>query len=203
MDIFTVKPRAERSVGERSRPRMLVAAWIAASLYVLVALAWFWLISVPGSWLPTLVPFVGVLLAGFLIAAWHLLQWAIERRAGRTLTTPWPAMLVLVVALVAVVGTRYDVSARLRFETMRDELTEIAGRPTTPARQSNGDVNPTYVQIPGHGSATVTEVDGGVMVETGGHPMAMGFVYLPDPDDASTWDDPDLRPLGGGWYLTT
>lgn len=204
MDVFTVKPRTGRGVGKRSKPWTLVAAWIAASLYVLVALAWFWLISVPGTFLLTLVPFVGVLLAGFLIAAWRLLHWAVERRGGRTPTTPWPATLVLVVALAVVAGTKYDVSARLRFETMRDELTEIARRPVPPAQQPNGDVSPTYVQISGHGSAEVFEVDGGVMVVTGGHPVAMGFVYLPDPDDASTWEDATgLRSLGGGWYLTT
>ena len=41
------------------------------------------------------------------------------------------------------------------------------------------------------------------MIVTGGHPVALGFVHLPDTADAERWSGASaLRPLGGGWYLT-
>ncbi len=100
------------------------------------------------------------------------------------------------VLLLAVLGTRADVSVRARFAANRDELTALA----TGTQPADAGVAPGFLP---YGHFDVETVPGGTMIVTGGHPVAHGFVYLPDPADAERWDGAvSLRPLGNGWYLT-
>jgi hypothetical protein len=147
------------------------------------------MISRPGPSLLVVLPLALVLLVGALAAACFVKR------------TPWPSAVVLVVALLVVVGTRYDVSIRARFELHRDELTDlVTSEPPPSADEPNAS---PWIEVPGYGSAEVVSVPGGTMIVTGGHPEALGFVHLPDADDVEGWDGPAaLRSLGGDWYLT-
>ena len=173
-------------------------AWGGATFVVVATLAWFWLISTPGTHVLVLAPFVVAFLIAAATSLWTAVAWLFTRDAEPPRRTPWPAVLVGGVLVLAVLGTRADVSVRARFAANRTELTDLV----TVARPAGSDDGGT-VGFLRYGHVEFDPVPGGTMVVTGGHPAAIGFVYLPDPAYAERWDGAtSLRPLGGGWYLT-
>lgn len=177
-------------------------AWAALMLLVLVAAGWFWITSVPGPFPLVLLPFLACFVAAGLTAGWFVVRWIASRRRGVGRSTPWLALAAIGVLAVVVVGSMLDLGVRIRFELYRERLTTLA---TTP---SLGPATPDMstgllMEVDGYGSVTVMAVSGGTMVITGGHPVAHGFVYLPDTHAVIAWPGPtELEPLGGDWYLT-
>ena len=200
MTTFSVRP-AESSQRTAQRPRAwqepMTWAWFGAVFVVVATLAWFWLISTPGVHLLVQLPFVVLFLIASATVLWTSAAWLFGRHSEPPRRAPWPAALVAVALLLAVLGTRADVSARARFAANHDELTALA---TGTQPSSEVSVAPRFLR---YGHIEVDTVPGGTMVVTGGHPVALGFVYLPDPADSERWDGTaSLRPLGDGWYLT-
>lgn len=200
MPTFSVQPNES---SQRTAPRSpawqepMTWAWGGVAFVVLATLAWFWLISTPGVHLLVLLPFVVLFLIAAATVLWTSAAWLFARRSDPPRRTPWPAALVAVVLLLAVLGTRADVSVRARFAANRDELTALA---TGAGSSSDASVAPGFLR---YRYVDVETVPGGTMIVTGGHPVAHGFVYLPDPADAERWEGASsLRPLGNGWYLT-
>ena len=200
MTTFSVQP-TESSQRETTRPptwlEPMAWAWCGAGLVVVATVPWFWLISTPGTHVLVLAPFLVLFIIAAGTSLWTLVAWMFARHSDPPRRAPWPAAGVTVVLLLAVLGTRADVSVRARFAANRDELTALAtgARPSSEAHTAPGFLR--------YGHLDVESVPGGSMIVTGGHPAANGFVYLPDPADAERWDGAtSLRPLGGSWYLT-
>lgn len=180
----------------------VAAAWGALALLVFVAVGWFWLTSAPGAFPPVLLPLVVFFVGAGLTAGWVVVRWIASRRRGVQRSTPWPALLAVVVLAVVLVGTREDLGVRLRFELHRERLTTLVT--TSPLPPATDDMRSgLLMEIDGYGSVTLMAVPGGTMIVTGGHPVAQGFVHLPDATAALEWSEPtELEPLGGDWYLT-
>jgi hypothetical protein len=197
---FSVEPSAPSDTPVRRWRR--VAAWISALLVAAAAALWFWVTSVPGTFLLMLVPFLLFFAVSGLAAVAVLVEWGSRRRSDAAAGVPWPALVVVAVLVLVFVGTRENLGVRLRFEQHRESLTELAT--TSPLPPATEDASSgLLVVIPGYGSVEVVAVPGGMMIVTGGEGAANGLVYLADADALERWPGPTaLKPLGGDWFVT-
>lgn len=200
MSPFSVEPSAPSDTPVRRWRR--VAAWISVLVVAAVAALWFWVTSVPGTFLLTLVPFLLFFAVSGLAASVVLVEWRSRRRSDAATAVPWPALVVVAVLVLVFVGTRANLGVRLLLELHRESLTELATSvPSPPAGEDVG--KGLLMEIPGYGSVEVVAMTGGTMIVTGGDGAANGLVYLTDTDALKRWPGPTaLKPLGGGWYVT-
>lgn len=200
MGPFSVEPSAPSDTPVRRWRR--VAAWISALLVAAAAALWFWVTSVPGTFLLMLVSFLLFFAVSGLAAVAVLVEWGSRRRSDPAAAVPWPALVVVAVLVLVFVGTRANLGVRLRFEQHRESLTELATTsPVPPATEDSSNGLPMV--IPGYGSVQVVAVPGGTMIVTGGEGAANGLVYLADADALERWPGPTaLKPLGGDWFVT-
>lgn len=201
MGPFSVEPSAPSDATPARRWRR-AAAWVSVLVVVAVAGVWFWVTSVPGTFLLTLVPFLLFFAVSGLAAVAVLVEWGSRQRSHAAAAVPWPALVVVAVLVLVFVGTRANLGVRLRFEQHRESLTELATTAQLPPPTEDASTGLLMV-IPGYGSVQVVAVPGGTMIVTGGEGAANGLVYLAHVDALERWPGPTaLKPLGGDWYVT-
>lgn len=200
-------------VGESwSGSRQLVGAYLVFT--VVVSLLYLWSISVPGiRFLPGMVSLFGMAL---VVVVWIVAAAVTLVRlvAGRTRRAGWYLLVVPLIGLVVVVLHLTDVPVRVAFEPSREEFTELAQQlladDITDEDPQWDLVNPTVPERIGMFSLwdTARVLPEGVLLfeRQGAGFDDAGFAYLPDgrlPAGDGSFESPDFRSLGGGWYAFT
>lgn len=206
----TQPPRRSAGVDDPWRPGRIGAALFIA-LTVVVSSIWLWSVSVPG-WI-YLTGMVG--LAGmFLVAvAWLVgaVVGAIRVASGRLDRPGWYLLVVPSIGVAVVVLTWAEVPLRVRFEPARSQFDAYAEQvldeaPGPDDRVRFGSPNPDVPDRLGSFELRSTRIvpQGLVIFDRDGALFDdAGFAYLPDgelPPGDGSFESPDFRSLGGGWY---
>ena len=209
-------------VSDRSRAtRWLPVAYVVFT--AVVALLYLWSISVPGvRWMAWMASFWGIALVVlvWVVAASVTL---VRLLRGTTRSVGWYLLAVPAIGLVVLAARVTEAPLRLRFEPARAEFTEYAeqvladadGVEVTDPESITGDdpawnvVNPDVpLSIGGFRLSRARVVPEGVVIfdSNGALFDDAGFAYLPDgefPAGDGSFESPDFRSLGGGWYAFT
>ena len=214
---YTRPPSTERRDPARWLPAVYVTFTVAVSVVYL------WSISVPGvrflPWMASLwcLALIGV---GWIVLA----ALAVSRVArGGPRRIPWYVVAVLVIGIVVVVARLTDAPLRLRFEPARSAFTEFAqqalaeaeGVPTDDVDSMTIDDprwNVLHPDVPlslgGFQLRSAMVLPEGLVIfdREGAFLDDAGFAYLPAgelPAGDGSFESPDFRSLGGGWYAFT
>lgn len=212
---------ADASSPERDRSGRIAATTFVVVAAVLAAVVLYSL-SVPGIDLWWFLAASALLLSASIVVGFLLLQYLVRRARGDR--PPFPRYLALMLVLaVSVVGAALaDLPLRARFELSRasfdehvqDVLAAADGVPTDrelfelDAAQQDAVAPLGSTSI---GSFVVSRVrvipEGVLMYEQHGAFLDdAGFAYLPDgrfPPGDGSFENPQFRSLGGGWYSFT
>jgi len=211
---------------EEPRPGRHIGRWLAMA-YVgftcVVAVSYFWAISVPGMrFLPWMASLYGVAL---IVVVWivaavvtlvRLLR-GTNRRVGRYL------LVVPLIGLVMLAARITEAPLRLRFEPARSEFTDFAQQTLAAAE---GVVSADPESLAG-GDPAWDALNPDVPLVLGGFPLRdarvfpeglvifdregaflddAGLAYLPEgefPAGDGSFESPSFRSLGGDWYAFT
>jgi hypothetical protein len=201
--------------------RAAASAFVAVTA-VLVAVMW-WSLSVPGL---HVLPFVAtgcLLLAVALICAAMLTQFVVDRWRGRRPPVPRYLAVIAAMAVLVLVSWFTPLPVRVRFELSRSAFDDYAEQvladtdgigsvdPWDASQDSAGYAAanpPAPSRLGTFGIRSVKVVPEGLIIfdSTGAFLDDAGFAYLPDgrfPAGNSSFESPDFRSLGGGWYAFT
>ena len=212
-------PEAAESPRDRSG-RMVAAGLVAVSAVVAAVLLYS--LSVPGVDFWWFLAASALLLSAGIVCGFLLLQYVVRRVRGHR--PPFPRYLALMLVLaVSVAGAALaDLPLRARFELSRasfdehvqDVLTAADGVPTDRELFELDAAQQDVIAPSGStsiGSFVVSRVrvipEGVLMYEQHGAFLDdAGFAYLPDgrfPPGDGSFENPQFRSLGGGWYSFT
>jgi hypothetical protein len=206
------------------RPRSL--RWLAVAYVVFaaaVSLLHLWSISVPGvRWLAWMASFWGIAVVAvvWMVAGVVTLVRLVR---GTTRRIGWYLLAVPAIGLVVLVCRVTEAPLRVRFEPAREEFTAYAeqvladaeGVEVTDPDSVTGDdpawnvVNPDVpLSIGGFRLSRARVLPQGVVIFDANGALFddAGFAYLPDgsfPAGDGSFESPDFRSLGGGWYAFT
>lgn len=214
---YTRPPPTERRSGGRQWATAYVVFTAVASVVYL------WSISVPGmrflSWM------VSVLAIALVVVIWVVaaVVTVVRLATGRTRRAGWYLLVVPLIGAVVVLCRLTDLPVRVLFEPSRAEFTDFAERALaasdgvsvedsellTTSDEEWDALNPETPQRIGAFELWSSRVlpEGVIIYERNGAFFDdAGFAYLPDgelPAGDGSFESPDFRSLGGGWYAFT
>lgn len=216
---YTSPPAGEAWSGSRQLVGAYLVFTVAASAVFL------WSITVPG--MRFLAGMVSLFALALVIVVWIVAAAVtlVRLLAGRTRRAGWFLLLVPLIGAVVLVLYLTDVPVRLAFEPSRGEFTVLAEQLLAAADSAAQDgatpditdedpqwdlVNPEVPERIGRFELwdTARVVPEGVLIfeRNGAGFDDAGFAYLPEgrfPPGDGSFESPDFRSLGGGWYAFT